>query len=71
MCKGVSKLVSQRIDFSGAEQANRFCTMSGERSVIGLLVDPHLLPNAADEPRANGEAVCSSGDRRERTPSAC
>jgi hypothetical protein len=26
--------------------------------------------NAADEPRANGFAVCESGDRRERTRSA-
>ena len=26
-----------------------------------------LVPNAANEPRANGIAVCESGDRREET----
>ena len=30
-----------------------------------------LQPNAANEPRANGLAVCESGDRRERTRFAC
>src|SRR4030095_16950601 len=31
----------------------------------------NVMPNAANEPRANSLAVCESGDRRERTRFAC
>jgi hypothetical protein len=71
--EAIAPETTERVVPTGAEPA-RHAELEHEPELAvfeNLVTIAHKSPNAANEPRANGIAVCESGDRRERTRFAC